>query len=99
MAPVMADYMLVFRKHGQNPEPIHAGKSEKYSNDKGWITGDEWIEWARAVWYGARKGLPGGIRETDVLNVAIARSTSPSGKASRAMPRMPLRGLLKAAAT
>lgn len=74
MTPVMPDYMLVFRKHGENFEPIRAGKSEKYGNDKGWISGDEWIEWAHAVWYGARKGLPGGIRETDVLNVAAARS-------------------------
>lgn len=74
MAPVMADYLIVFRKPGDNFEPIRAGKSARYSNDGGWVTEDEWIEWARAVWYGARKGLPGGIRETDVLNVACARS-------------------------
>ena len=74
MAPVMADYLIVFRKPGDNFEPIRAGRSAKYNNLRGWITEDEWIEWARAVWYGARKGLPGGIRETDVLNVAAARS-------------------------
>jgi len=74
LAPVMPDYMLIFRKKGDNFEPIRAGTSQKYGNHNGWITGDEWIEWARAVWYGARKGLPGGIRETDVLNVAAARS-------------------------
>jgi DNA modification methylase len=27
------------------------------------------------VWYGAYRGLPGGIRETDVLNVRQARET------------------------
>lgn len=74
MSPVMPDYMLIFRKHGENFEPIRAGKSPKYGDGKGWISQDEWIEWARAVWYGQRKGLPGGIRETDVLNVSAARS-------------------------
>lgn len=75
MAPVMADYVLVFRKPGDNAEPIRAGRSDRYGNATGWITQDEWIEWASAVWYRRRDGLPGGIKETEVLNVAVARDS------------------------
>ena len=53
--PAMADYILVFRKPGEPDEPIHPD-----------ITNNEWIEWARPIWY--------GIRESDTLNVAEARS-------------------------
>ncbi len=75
MHMALADYLLQFRKPGDNPEPIRAGISEKYGNDRGWITADEWIEWAAPVWYRADAGIPGGIRETDVLNVVQARET------------------------
>ena len=75
MHVAMADYLLQFKKPGENPNPIRAGISEKYGNPGGWITADEWILWARPVWYGddLHPGL--GIRETDVLNVAQARDT------------------------
>lgn len=72
----LADYILQFRKPGENPKPIRAGISEKYHNASGWITQQEWIEWAAPVWYGDFRGLPGGIRETDVLNVTQARDTN-----------------------
>lgn len=72
----LADYVLQFKKPGENPKPIRAGISEKYDNPRGWITQQEWIEWAAPVWYGDFRGLPGGIRETDVLNVAQARDTN-----------------------
>lgn len=75
MHMALADYLLQFRKPGENPEPIRAGISEKYKNENGWITSDEWIEWAAPVWYRADAGIPGGIRETDVLNVQQARET------------------------
>ena len=55
MRPAMADYILVFRKPGDNPEPVHPD-----------ISNDDWIEWARPIWY--------GIRESDTLNVRVARS-------------------------
>lgn len=55
LRPAMADYILVFRKPGENAVPIHPD-----------ITNDEWIEWARPIWY--------GIRESDTLNAAEARS-------------------------
>jgi len=67
--PALADYLLQFRKPGDNPEPIRAGISEKYGNPGGWVTQEEWIEWAAPVWYKASQGLPGGIRESDVLSV------------------------------
>lgn len=55
LRPAFADYILVFRKPGQNAVPI--------TNDD--VTNDEWIEWARPIWY--------GIRESATLNAAEAR--------------------------
>jgi DNA modification methylase len=73
MRMALADYIIYFRKDGENPIPIRAGQSKKYNPDGGWITEKEWIEWAAPVWYRHQKGKPGGISETDVLNVACAR--------------------------
>lgn len=52
--PAMADYILLFRKPGDNVVPIHPD-----------ISNDEWIHWARPIWY--------GIRESDTLQVAEGR--------------------------
>jgi DNA modification methylase len=76
MHMALADYLLQFRKAGENPEPIRAGVSKRYENEDGWITAEEWIEWAAPVWYRASEHYPGGIRETDVLNVAVARDNA-----------------------
>lgn len=54
LRPAMADYILCFRAPGENPQPI-----------KGDLTNDEWIEWARPIWY--------GIRESDTLRAHAAR--------------------------
>ena len=54
--PALADYILIFRVPGENAVPIHPD-----------ITNDQWIEWARPVWY--------GIRETETLNVAEGRES------------------------
>lgn len=96
----LADYVLMFRKPGKNENPIKAGKSSKYNPGAGWITEEEWIEWASPVWYrhvatdgrlaqsqpsypalsmkALHQGKGGkkfnGINDTDVANVAIARS-------------------------
>lgn len=51
MRMALADYVLLFRKPGENPVPIRAGRSEKYDNASGWITEQEWVEWAAPVWY------------------------------------------------
>lgn len=39
--PALLDFVLLFRKPGDNPEPIHPD-----------ISNDTWIEWAHGVWYG-----------------------------------------------
>ncbi len=75
MRMALADYLLYFRKPGENTVPIRAGMSDKYNAGQGWISEEEWIEWASPVWYRQTKHYPGGIRETDVLNVAQARDT------------------------
>lgn len=53
--PAMADYILLFRAPGENPEPIRTD-----------VTNDEWIRWARPIWY--------GIRETATLQASAARA-------------------------
>lgn len=63
----LADYLLVFRNQGENAAPVRSGIHPKYQPDGGWITQDEWVEWASPVWYRHTPGIPGGIRETDVL--------------------------------
>jgi DNA modification methylase len=55
LRPAFADYILVFRKAGDNAVPI--------TNDE--VSNDDWIEWARPIWY--------GIRESATLNAAEAR--------------------------
>jgi DNA modification methylase len=57
--PALADTILIFRKPGENAEPVTHDSAESS------LSNDEWIEWARPIWY--------GIRESDTLNVAQAR--------------------------
>jgi hypothetical protein len=52
--PALADYILVFRKPGANVVPIVPD-----------LSNDEWIEWARPIWY--------GIKESDTLQYSVAR--------------------------
>jgi DNA modification methylase len=53
--PAMADYVLLFRAPGENEHPVDTD-----------VSNEEWIQWARPIWY--------GIRETNTLNVAEARN-------------------------
>ena len=55
LRPALADYILVFRKPGQPEAPIKPD-----------ITNNDWIEWARPIWY--------GIREIDTLQFRLART-------------------------
>lgn len=55
LRPALADYILVFRKEGENAEPVISDVSD-----------EEWIRWARPVWY--------GIRETDTLQAPAKRN-------------------------
>lgn len=75
MHMALADYLLQFLKPGDSPNPIRAGISERYKNEDGWITPEEWIEWAAPVWYRKTEHYPGGIAESDVLNAAVARES------------------------
>jgi DNA modification methylase len=53
--PAMADYILLFRAPGESDHPIRTD-----------VTNEEWIQWARPIWY--------GIRETHTLAFAEARN-------------------------
>lgn len=55
--PAMADYLLLFRKPGDNAVPVTP-------IDHG-LTNEDWIQWARPVWY--------DIRETATLNTSVAK--------------------------
>ena len=52
--PAMADYIIRFRAPGENPIPVKPD-----------MTREQWIQWARPVWY--------DIEESDTLNTDIAR--------------------------
>ena len=73
--PALADYLLLFRKPGENAVPI--------KND---VTNDEWIEWASPIWTDHHDGawltddghvcpVWYGIRETDTLNARVAKDS------------------------
>lgn len=51
--PALADYILVFKKPGENQVPVAAGTHPRWNPKGGWITADEWCEWAAPVWYRA----------------------------------------------
>ncbi len=57
--PALADTILIFRKPGDNAVAV------THETEASSLTNDEWIEWARPIWY--------GIRESDTLNVQQAR--------------------------
>lgn len=67
--PALADYVLIFKKPGDNPIPVKTD-----------VTNDEWIQWAAPIWVDAGTGegehlCPGwlDIRETNTLNERVAR--------------------------
>ena len=55
-SPAMPDYLLLFKKPGERPVPVKTD-----------VTNEEWIEWARPIWY--------GIQESNTLNARIARES------------------------
>ena len=74
--PALADYLLLFRKPGDNAVPI--------KND---VTNDEWIEWASPIWTDHHDGawltddghicpVWYGIKETDTLNTRVAKDSA-----------------------
>lgn len=79
--PALADYLILFRKPGDNAAPI-----------VGDVDNESWIEWARPIWQGTddegvwaameAEGLAVprscwyGIRESNTLNVAAGRDSA-----------------------
>lgn len=59
LAPAPNDFVMIFRKPGDNARPVQALRDGE-SNPGGWVSTDEWIQWASGVWT--------DIRETDVLD-------------------------------
>ena len=49
----LADYLLVFKKPGENAVKVSSGTHGRWNPDGGWISSDEWCEWAAPVWYRA----------------------------------------------
>ena len=79
--PALADYLLIFRKPGDNATPI------PHDATTGEVTNDDWIEWASPIWTDHAEGgwltddghlSPTwfGIRETDTLNVRAGRDNA-----------------------
>lgn len=56
--PALADYILLFRKPGENAVPI-----------QGDVTNDEWIKWARPVWRGTDD--EGTLRAAELEGLAV----------------------------
>lgn len=71
LAPMNSDYVLVFRKPGDNPIPVtpYAVNPETGRQE---MTEQEWIRNAHAIWGGTLFG----IKETNTLNTAVAKSSS-----------------------
>lgn len=79
--PALADYLLIFKKPGDNAVRI------PHEVEFGEVTNDDWIQWAAPVWEDHHDGgwltegghiCPAwyGIRETDTLNVRVAREAA-----------------------
>lgn len=58
LAPAVNDFLLIFQKPGQAEQPVRALRHD--DNPDGWVTGDDWIRWARGTW--------DDISEVDVLD-------------------------------
>lgn len=49
LMPAVNDFLLIFRKPGDNPFPPKC-LYDKKRNPKGWVTTEEWIKWAKGTW-------------------------------------------------
>lgn len=76
--PALADYLLIFKKPGENAVKI------ENSPASGEFTNEQWIEWASPIWQDYQDGgwltedggycpVWFGIKESDTLNVRSAR--------------------------
>jgi DNA modification methylase len=65
MRPALMDFILLFRKMGENAVPVVPD-----------VDNNTWIKWANGVWYGIHDDPMDGIHETDTLNVTEAREAA-----------------------
>lgn len=76
--PALADYLLLFKKPGENAVKI------EHEVTRGEVTNDDWIEWASPIWTDTHAGgwltedgnispVWFGIKESDTLNVRAGR--------------------------
>lgn len=76
--PALADYLLLFKKPGENAVKI------EHEVTRGEVTNDDWIEWASPIWMDTHAGgwltedgnispVWFGIKESDTLNVRAGR--------------------------
>jgi len=78
--PALADYLLLFRKPGENAVPI------RHEARTGEVTNDNWIDWASPIWSDHHDGgwIDGdnvcpvwwGIKETNTLNTRVAKESA-----------------------
>lgn len=77
--PALADYLLIFKKPGENAVPV------KNAAIDGEVTNDDWIDWASPIWSDHHDGgwLDGenispvwwGVKETNTLNTRVAKES------------------------
>ncbi|WP_037162650.1 DNA-methyltransferase [Rhodococcoides fascians] len=75
--PAMADYLLLFKKPGDNAVPVRNTPVD------GEVTNDDWIDWASPIWSDHHDGgwIDGdgicpvwhGVKETNTLNTKVAK--------------------------
>jgi DNA modification methylase/superfamily II DNA or RNA helicase len=70
LAPLNTDYLLVFKKPGDNPIPV-TPYAVNPATGKQEMTEEEWIRNAHAIW---TSGTLMGIKETNTLNVRVAKA-------------------------
>lgn len=76
--PALADYLLIFRKPGENAVKI------PHQADSGEVTNDDWIEWAGPIWFDAHSDDDEGrfgpvwttIKESGTLNARLGRESA-----------------------
>lgn len=61
LAPAVNDFLLIFQKPGEHPNPPKC-LFDKKRNPKGWVSTEEWIKWAKGTWE--------DIQEIDVIDGA-----------------------------
>lgn len=59
LAPAVNDFLLIFQKPGEAAVPVKCLRDADV-NPAGWVTTEEWINWASGVW--------DDVQETDILD-------------------------------